>query len=29
VPYATVDDVEAFLNANIPDGQLKKKALAA
>ena len=28
VPYATVEEVEAFLNASIPNGQLNKKAFA-
>src|SRR5690348_2160978 len=26
VPYATVDEVEAFLNANVPDGQPNRKS---
>ena len=28
VPYATVEEIEAFLNANIPDGRTEQKALA-
>jgi NADP-dependent 3-hydroxy acid dehydrogenase YdfG len=28
VPYATVEEIEAFLHANIPDGRTEQKALA-
>ena len=27
VPYATVEEIEAFLNANIPDGRTEQNAL--